>query len=215
MSQPARIPTPAHGLESKAITTKLPKRPVGVSPDRGLFAFAAALFLAEAVAIAIMYTVSLCDGFSLVIVTNQFGEFWIAFVPVLASVPLAIYILWVVERRFVARLVARWQLDPPASDPSSDGSANPDPTAPWLGDGLLAVAAVLFFAEAATLAISFAASYFTGFSTALTTDSYGEFWLEFPIVLAAVPFALYVLGTASERLLPSLHRMRQVDSITS
>ena len=215
MSQPARIPTPAHGLESKAITTKLPKRPVGVSPDRGLFAFAAALFLAEAVAIAIMYTVSLCDGFSLVIVMNHSassgshsGPFrlpsrsrstscgWWSDARSPARCPLAVGParfgpqLGRVGKSGPNRTVARRWSPRGRRRPVRRGR-NPSPSV-------------------------FPASYFTGFSTALTTDSYGEFWLEFPIVLSAVSwFALYVLGTASERLLPSLHRMRQVDSITS
>jgi hypothetical protein len=171
---------------------------------RVLLTSAATLFVVESIAIAWAYTAGMFRGFSLMIDTNAYGVFWLEFALLLASVALAVYLLCVVQQRLVSRPILHWPSGRPASNPGSSRAVIPAHSTAGSSDGLLAIAAVLFFAEAATLAITFASSYYTGFSTTAMTNRYGEFSLEFPLVLAALPIAFYVFRVSIDPWLASI-----------
>lgn len=70
----------------------------------------------------------------------------------------------------------------------------------WAREAVLIVAAVVLLAEGLTIALIYTMSFLDGYAITVTTNSIGEFWFEFPVVLASVPLGLFALYATIDRL---------------
>ncbi len=213
---PAKTSTPGllDALESDTAGAEEPKGPLGSRPRRVVFVIAAALFLGESIVIAAAYAKGLSAGFSLVIGTNAFGSFWPELVLVAVSVALSVYVLCVVEGRLQSALVDHWEANDARAGPSTQREPGSRSAWSWAREGGLTLSSILFFAEAMTLMLVLIGSYLGGFSIAVSLNNYGEFWIEFPLVLAAVPLSLYAIGLSTNELRTSFARHSEVDAFT-
>lgn len=63
----------------------------------------------------------------------------------------------------------------------------------------LVVALVILLADACVIALIYILSALNGYGVLVTTNTLGEFWVEVPFVLAAVPLGAYALWRALVR----------------
>lgn len=200
----------AHLLGRTGEVAKEARAPSGVRSQDVILWVAGVVFLIEAIAVAITYMASLPTGYSLVVTANSDGAYWVELPLVAAPVALAAYVLCVAMQRVSARMIdragaavaksgARSLIGPPSSLARG-----------WVGDSAVVFAGILFFAEAATLLVTFSVSYQYGFSALIVTNDFGEAWIEFPLVLAAIPLAFFVLCLATASLVHLSHRQTGV-----
>ena len=152
---------------------------------------AAAVFVVESIVVALTYSLGWRNGFALQLNTDPSGTFWPLLALAAAPAALAIIVLADVAARLRIGLVARWDAEdryPHAEPPRAFGR----PRTGW-GDVGLAMGAILFFSEAITVTVALASSYGSGFSLLVAFNAYGEFWVEFPLVVAALPLAVLAL----------------------
>lgn len=165
---------------------------LGGRPARALvLPLAAAVFVVESIVVALTYSLGWRNGFALQLNTDPSGTFWPLLALAAASAALAIIVLADVAARLRIGLVARWDAEdryPHAEPPRAFGR----PRTGW-GDVGLAMGAILFFSEAITVTVALASSYGSGFSLLVAFNAYGEFWVEFPLVVAALPLAVLAL----------------------
>lgn len=177
---------------------------------------AMAMFLGESVALGAVFVTGLSRGFSLDVSTSPLGLFWVVWAVTLLSVLLSGYVLVITERRLEAALVARWEAIPGGKAPNpptrvrSTYTRRSGPSAAGL-----AVGSVLFFAESMTVLVTLSASYYSGFTVLVALNGDGEFWFEFPLILLAIPIAIYLLQASVRWWRASLLRQRRVTNFVS
>ena len=153
----------------------------------------AGIFAMEAAVTAYIYSASIGTHFSFVAATDAFAPFWLELGAGLIALGLSIYVLGVAQRRLRTRLLARWT-DPDASR----FTAPPEATGAglhgrWTSVAAMAAFGVVFFAESASLVLALLVSATRGFSVSISTNGFGEFGIEYGLVLAGVVLAFYVL----------------------
>lgn len=161
-----------------------------------LLVFAVSIFAVEAGVTAYVYSASLTSGFSFAAPTDLFGGFWMELGLTLSAIVLSIYVLSEAQHRLEARLLARWAAQESTGSADRVAAHSSEGPGGWASDATLAAFGVVFFAESATLTVALLLSIGSGFVINISTNSIGEFWIEYPLVLAALPLAFYVLARA-------------------
>lgn len=185
-------------------------RPTTRGPDRVLWRSTAVLlgalvFLVEAVVVLALYWTSSMNGYSFTLAPSGSTETALGLGAVLGSFGLAIYLLAVAERRLQARLVARLDAAGTSATPYRKSAENPMWRRTALNDGVLASSSVLFFAESACLSISLLVGPITGSPYVFTTNSIGEFPVEFGLVVLALGMASILLFETAAPVTARLH----------
>lgn len=181
-----------------------------VSAGNVIACAAAAVFFAESLAFVALYAESQRTGFSLVLAVVGSPTYSLELVAVIVALPLTFFVLYLAQQRLQARLVAHWsgqREDARATARPFWSAFRTDSRAADLGFG---AGAVLFFAETTTVGMTLLSGPTVGSSIVISTNALGEFWVEFPIVLAALALAGFTLWLIARDALGSYREHHQI-----
>lgn len=146
---------------------------------------------------AALFFLSLEHGYRFGIGTDSDGFFLLILGLAVVSVCISVYLIAVASQGLVDRLVRRWERSGSERSPHAPFAFSQGGAVSSVYPVLVGVMSVLFFAEATSLTLSLAASASTGQLLTVATNAFGEFWLELPLVVAALVLSSYLLCSTS------------------